>query len=158
MENDINTKLANAWTATNRLLVIWKSDVSNKIKCNFSKKRSYPYYCRDALHACRLSVSRKKLDGNSTVILRVILKKSWKQHPSKRQLYGHQPPISKTIQIWRTRHAGHCLRSKGEPTSDVLLWTHSRGRAGIGRPAITYLKQLCTDRLLLSRLAGSDGR
>ena len=34
-ENDINIWLAKAWTAINRLSVIWKSDLSNEIKCNF---------------------------------------------------------------------------------------------------------------------------
>ena len=29
--------------------------------------------------------------------------------------------------------------------SDVLLWTPSHGRASIGRPARTYLQQLCMD-------------
>ena len=35
--------------------------------------------------------------------------------PTEHRLYGHQPPITKTIQIRRTRHAGHCWRSKDEP-------------------------------------------
>ena len=34
----------------------------------------------------------------------VALKKSWKQHRRKKELYGHQPPISKTMQIRRPRH------------------------------------------------------
>ena len=38
-------------------------------------------------------------------MLRSILNKSWKQHPIKQQLCGHQPSISKPIQIRRTRHA-----------------------------------------------------
>ena len=37
-----------------------------------------------------------------------ILNKSWQQHPTGHQLYGHLPPIMKTIQARRTRHAGHC--------------------------------------------------
>ena len=47
----------------------------------------------------------------------------WQQHPTRHQLYGHLPPITKTIQARRTRHAGHCWRSKDEFVSDVLLWT-----------------------------------
>ena len=39
----------------------------------------------------------KKLDGNYTRMLRAILNKSWRQHPTKQQLYGHLPPIAKTI-------------------------------------------------------------
>ena len=40
----------------------------------------------------------KKLDGNYTRMLRTILNKSWRQHPKKHQLYGHLPPITKTIE------------------------------------------------------------
>ena len=32
----------------------------------------------------------------------------------------------------RTRHAGHCWRSKDELISDVLLWTSTYGRAKAG--------------------------
>ena len=56
----------------------------------------------------------KKLDGNYTRMLRAILNKSWQQHPTRHQLYGHLPPITKTIQVRRTRHAGHCWRSRDE--------------------------------------------
>ena len=62
----------------------------------------------------------KKLDGNYTRMLRAILNKSWQQHPTWHQLYGHLPSITKTIQARRTRHAGHCWRSKDELISDVL--------------------------------------
>ena len=55
-------------------------------------------------------------------MLRAILNKSWRQHPTKQQLYGHLPPITKTILVRRTRHARHCWRSRGEFISDVLLW------------------------------------
>ena len=56
-------------------------------------------------------------------MLRAILNKSWRQHPTRHQLYGHLPPITKTIQVRRTRHAGHCWRSRDELIRDVLLWT-----------------------------------
>ena len=87
----------------------------------------------------------KKLDGNYTRILRAVLNKSWRQHPTKQQLYGHLPPIMKTIKVRRTRHAGSCWRSKGELISDILLWTPSHGRAKVGRPARTYIQQLCAN-------------
>ena len=87
----------------------------------------------------------KKLDGNYTKMLRAILNRSWRQHPTKQQLYGHQPPITKTIQIRRTRHAGLCWRSRDELISNVLLWTPSHGRAKAVRPAQTYIQQLCGD-------------
>ena len=78
-------------------------------------------------------------------MLRAILNKSWRQHPTRHQLYGHLPPITKTIQVRRTRHAGHCWRSKDELITDVLLWTPTYGQAKAGRPARTYIQQLCED-------------
>ena len=87
----------------------------------------------------------EKLDGNYTRMLRAILNKSWRQHPTRHQLYGHLPPITKTIQVRRTRHAGHCWRSRDELIRDVLLWTRTYGRAKAGRPAWTYIQQLCED-------------
>ena len=87
----------------------------------------------------------KKLDGNYTRMLRAILNKSWQQHPKRHQLYGHLSPTTKTIQVRRTRHAGHCWRSRDELIRDVLLWIPTHGRAKAGRPATTYIQQLCED-------------
>ena len=78
-------------------------------------------------------------------MLWAILNKSWRQHPTRHQLYGHLSRITKTIQVRRTRHAGHCWRSRNELISDVLLWTPIYGRAKAGWPAQTYIQQLCED-------------
>ena len=63
-------------------------------------------------------------------MLRAILNKSWRQHPTKHQ--------------W-TRPAGHWWRSRDELINDVLLWTPTYGRAKAGRPARTYIQLLCDD-------------
>ena len=84
-------------------------------------------------------------NGNYTRILRAILNSSWRQHLTRHQLYGHLPPITKTIQVRRTRHAEHCWRSRDELISDVLQWTPTYGRAKAGRPARTYIQHLCED-------------
>ena len=59
--------------------------------------------------------------------------------------HGKPELPTKTIQVRRTRHAGHCWRSKDELISDVLLWTPTHGCARVGRPARTYIQQLCED-------------
>ena len=144
-EKDIDTQLTKAWTAIDRLSIIWKSDLTDKMKCSFSQAAVILillYGCTTWMITKRL---KKKLDGNYTRKLRAILKKSWWLHPTMHQLYGHLPPIMKTIQVRRTRHAGHCWRSKDEPISDVLLWTPAYGQAKAGRPARTYIQQLCED-------------
>ena len=87
----------------------------------------------------------KKLGGNYTRMLRAILNKSWRQHLTKHHLHGYRPPITKTIKVRRTRHAGHCWRSKDELISDILQWTPLHGRAKAGWPARTYIQQLCAD-------------
>ena len=87
----------------------------------------------------------KKLDGNYTIMLRAILNESWRQYPKKQQLYGHLPPITKTIKVRWTRHAEHYWRSRDELISDVILWAPSHGRAKAGRPARTHMHQFCED-------------
>ena len=144
-EKNIDTRLTKAWTAIDRLSIIWKSDLIDKMKCSFFQAAVVSillYGCTTWTLTKRL---KKKLDGNYTRMLRVILNKSWRQNPIRHQLYGHLPPITKTIQVRRTRHAGHCWRSKDELISDVLLWTPAYGQAKAGRPAGTYIQQLCED-------------
>ena len=144
-KKDVDTRLTKAWTAINRLLIIWKSDLTNKMKRSFFQAAVISillYGCTTWTLTKRLE---KKLDGNYTRMLRAILNRSWRQHPTRHQLYGHLPPITKTIQVRRTRHAGHCWRSRDELISDVLLWTPTYGWAKAGRPAWTYIQQLCED-------------
>ena len=100
------------------------------------------------LYGCTTWTLKKrleKLDGNYTRMLRAILNKSWWQHATRHQLYDHLPPTTKTIQVRRTRQAGHCWRSRDELISDVLLWPPTYGRVKAGRPARTYIQQLCED-------------
>ena len=77
-------------------------------------------------------------------MLQAISNISWKQQ-HKQPLYDHLPPITKTIQISRTRYAGHSWRSKDELISDVFLWTPSHGRASVCRLIRAYLQQFFTD-------------
>ena len=96
-EKDINTRLTKAWTAIDKLSIIWKSDLTNKMKHSFFQVVIVSillYGCTTWMLTKRLE---KKLDGNYTRLLQAILNKSWRQHPTKHQLYGHLPPIMKTI-------------------------------------------------------------
>ena len=144
-EKDIDTQLTKAWTAIDRLLIIWKSDLTDKMKHSFFQAAVVSillYGCTTWTLTKRLE---KKLDGNYTRMLRAILNKSWQQHPMRRQLYGHLPPITKTIQARRTRHAGHCWRSEDKIVSDVFLWTPAYDQSKAGWPAQTFIRQLCDD-------------
>ena len=143
---DINTWLTKAWTAIYRLSVIWKSDLTNERKHSFFQVAIMSLLLYGCTTWTLTKQLEKKLDGNYTRMLWAILNKSWRQQPTKQQLYGHLPPIMKTIQVRWTRHAGHCWRSRDELISDVLLWTPTYGHAKAGRPARTYIQQLCDDK------------
>ena len=116
-------KRTSAWTAIDKLSIIWKSDLTDKMKRSFFQA----VIVLILLYGCTTWMLtkwlEKKLDCNYTRMLRAISNKSWRQHPTKHQLYGHLPTITKTIQVRRTRHAGQCWRSRDKLISDVLLWT-----------------------------------
>ena len=121
-EKDIDTRLTKASTAIDKLSIKWKSDLTDKMKRSFFQAAVVSillYGCTTWTLTKRL---KKKQDANYTRMLRAILIKSWRQHPRKHQLYDHLPPITKTIKIRRTRHAGHCWRSRDELISDALLY------------------------------------
>ena len=105
-----------------------KSDLTDKMKLSFFRAAVVSillYGCTTWMLIKRLE---KKLDSNYTRMLRAILNKSWRQHPTRHQLYGHLPPVTNTIQVKRTRHEGHYWRIRDELISDVLLWTPTYGR------------------------------
>ena len=142
-EKDINMWLVKSWTAIDRLLVICKSVLTDKIKRSFFQVALVLILLYGCTTWTLTKHMEKKLDGNYIRMLQAILNKSWRQHPTKQQLYCHLPPITKSIQVRRTRYAGHCWRSSDELISDILMWTLSHGRAEAGRPTRTYIQQLC---------------
>ena len=82
-EKDIDTRLTKAWTAINRLSIIWKLDLTDKMKRSFFQAAVVSillYGCTTCTLTKRLE---KKLAGNYTRILRPILDKPWRQHPHK---------------------------------------------------------------------------
>ena len=118
---------------------------SFKLKCGFFQTAIMLILLYGCTTWTLIKCMEKKLDGNYTRMLQAILNKSWRQHHTKQQLYGHLPPITKTIQIRWTRHAGHCWRSKGDLISNLLLRTPSHGEAKAEWPAQTYIQQLCEE-------------
>ena len=84
---------------------------------------------------------RRKLHKNVESSIEHVLATTPHETPTIRTL----DPITKTIQVRRTRHARHCWRRKDELISDILLWTPTYRCAKAGRPARTYIQQLCED-------------
>ena len=80
-ERDINSRLAKAWTGIDRLSVIWKSDLTDKMKPSFFQVADVSILLYGCTRWTLTKPTEKKLDGNYTRMLRVILNKSWRQHP-----------------------------------------------------------------------------
>ena len=82
-EKDIDTWLTKAWTAINKLSIIWKSNLTDKMKRSFFQAAVMSIL----LYGCTIwtltKQLEKKLDSNYTRILRAILNKSLRQHPTK---------------------------------------------------------------------------
>ena len=114
-KTDINTRLAKAWTAK----IVYQSYGSQTWPIKWNEaffQAAVVYGCTTRTLTKRME---KKLKGNYTRMLRAILNKYWMQHPTKQQLYGHVPPITKPIQVRRDQT---CFRrSRDELISDVLL-------------------------------------
>ena len=100
------TRLTKAWTAIDKLSVIWKSDLTDKMKRSFFQAAVVSILLDGCTTWTLKKWLEKRLDGNSTRMVRAILNKSRRQHPTKQHLYGHLRPITKTIKIRRTRHGG----------------------------------------------------
>ena len=77
-EKDIDTRLTKAWKAIDRLSIIWKSDLTDKMKRSFFQAAVVSillYGCTTWTLTKRLE---RKLDGNYTRMLRAVLNKSWR--------------------------------------------------------------------------------
>ena len=82
-EKDIDTRLTKAWTVINRLSIIWKSDLTDKMKRSFFQAAVVSillYGCTTWTLTKRLE---KKLDGNYTRMLRANLEQVLAATPHK---------------------------------------------------------------------------
>ena len=158
-ESNINIRLTKLWNAIEKLLIIQKSDLSNKIKQDFFQAVSVTILLYGCTTWMLTKHIEKKLDGIYPKMLCAVLHKSWKQYFTKQLLLGHLPLISQTMQGRQTKHEGHCWRSKDELISDVF-----KEQGSVSQSAKTYLCQICADtgcflKDLLGRwMIGMDGK
>ena len=142
---DVQIRLGKAWSALNKLNSIWKSSLAKNLKINFFRATVESVLVYGSTSWTLTESLEKTLDGAYTRMLRAVHNISWKQHPTKKQLYGHLPPISVAIRDKRLRFAGHCYRNKDELASELVLWRPLHGNRTCGRPSKTYVDQLADD-------------
>ena len=144
-QRDISIRIAKAWSASNKLDKIWKSNLSRKLKIQFFRATVETVLLYGAECWTLTKQLQKRLDGCYTRLLRASLNISWKQRLTNKVLYGDIPKISDTIRERRLRFAGHCYRASGECSHDTVLWTPQHGKRSVGRPAKTYIDTLVED-------------
>ena len=75
-ENDIDTRLTKAWTAINRLSIIWKSDLTDKIKRSFFQAAVTSillYGCTTWILTKTVGEARRQLHKNAASNLEQVL-------------------------------------------------------------------------------------
>ena len=96
-EKDIDTQLTKAWTAIYRLSIIWMSDLTDKMKRSFFQAAVVSillYGSTTWTLTNRLErEARRQLHKNVASNIEQVLAAT----PTRHQLYGHLPPITKTI-------------------------------------------------------------
>ena len=80
-EKDIDIQITKAWTAIDRLSVIWKSDLTDKMKHSFFQVAIMSILLYGCTTWTLTKWLEKKLDSNYTRMLRAILNKSWRNTP-----------------------------------------------------------------------------
>ena len=143
-EIDINRLVAKPWTVIDSLSVVWKLDLTHKIKRSFFQAAVVSIL----LYRCTTWAQTKRMEKKAWLQLRKNAANNIEevQEAALLKEAAVWPPSTyhKTIPVRRTRHAEHCWRSRDEVISDILRYTPSNWRANVGlwtvgRPARTYI-------------------
>ena len=111
----MNIGIGQAWSALNKLMKVWKSNLKNYLKVGFFRTTVESVLLYSAECWTMTGKMRNRLDGTYTRMLRAVLGKfcNSKEHKTNKELYGNLPKITDTLMIRRLRFIGHCWRKKG---------------------------------------------
>ena len=138
---------------------IWKWRQTNTITCLSGSGNLFFVLFVGCFFILRSSQNKTKITKNNksnkrekhkntltdfSLVLLYIDNKSRRQPPQSSSCTATYH-LSRKLKIRRTRHSGHCRRSRDDLISEVLLRTPSYGRVKAGRPAQTYIQPLCVD-------------
>ena len=102
-EKVIDTQLIKAWQTIDKLSIIWNSDLTDKMKRSFFQVAVVLIL----LYGCTTCTLTKRLEKSYPATTQECCEQYWTSPggntPTKHQLYGHLPPITKTIQVRQTR-------------------------------------------------------
>ena len=136
-EKDFMTRKGKAWAACNALHKIWSSNLSRDFKLKIFHAAIKPILLYGSETWILSKRHGRRLDGIYTRLLMSVQNLSWKNHPTKQQIYGNITSVSTTVKARRVQFAGHCWRAENEVISTLPLWkpSQSRGRS-LSYPAV----------------------
>ena len=100
-ETDINMRLLKAWTAIDSLSVIWKSDLTEKMKHSFFQAAVVSILLYRCTTWTLTKWMEKKLDGDYTRMLRAILNKSGGSTPQNSSCTATYHPSRKLSKLFK---------------------------------------------------------
>ena len=130
-ESDVNIHLAKAWTASDKLSIIWKFNLSNKTKWNIFQ--AMVMSCLDTLYGHQQNVWRNSKLGTMQEWYMLF----WSNTPQNSRSMAN-------CQVRQTRHVGHCWRSKDKLISEILFWILTNECTSVGWLARTYISSVQT--------------
>ena len=95
-QHDISVRIEGARATLNRLNIIWKSNLSSKLKRNIFRATVETVLVYGSVTWTLTLTLEKRVDGSYTSILRAALNKSWRVHITNKELYGIIPRITDT--------------------------------------------------------------
>ena len=144
-EKDFEIRKAMAWSACNKLKLIWSSNLSKFLKIRLFRATVESVLLYNSETWTINKSMQRKIDGCYTRMLRMALNISWKTKTSNVDLYQKLPPVSQTIRERRLRLSGHLVRHNEELAHNLVLWEPTGGRRNRGRQPVSYTDVLKQD-------------
>jgi len=143
---DINIRKAQAWTAINKLRIIWNApQLSRELKIRIFRATVEAILLYGSQCWTLTVAQERSLDGTFIRLLCKALNILYRDHISNITLYGSLLRISPTLRSRRLQFAEHCFRKVEEPIHSVLFFEPTGTFRLGGHAHMTYVKTLMRD-------------
>ena len=122
LENDIQVRIGSAWSALNKLTLVWKSNLDVSIKREFFRATVESVLTYSSQAWTLTKSLENKLNGAYTRMLRAAFNVHWSQRVTNKKLDNDLPKIADTIRYRRFKLSGHIWRHDEEIAQNLLFW------------------------------------
>ena len=93
----MGVRIAKAWSVSNKMDNIWKSNLSREIKVTFYRATIESVLMYGSETWTLKKTLENRINGAYTRLLRAPLNISWREHKTNMELYGELKPITSTL-------------------------------------------------------------